>query len=44
MPDLEQIGDRAKQACASNSNVDQQVKSAVQQAHEELSQLKRQLH
>jgi len=41
---LEDLGDKAKAACEKGSNVDQQLKSAVLQAHQELSQLKHQLH
>jgi hypothetical protein len=43
--DLEDLGDRAKRACEqSGGNVTDQVKSAVMQAHQELSDLKHQLH
>ncbi|MGH8178385.1 MAG: hypothetical protein ACREV5_19175 [Steroidobacter sp.] len=41
--DLEQTGDRAKKACESG-NVSSQTKNAVLQAHDQLSQLKKQLH
>ena len=41
---LEELGDRAKAACEKGGNVDQQLKQAVMQAHQELSQLKHQLH
>lgn len=42
---LEELGDKAKRACEqSGSNVTEQVKSAVMQAHQELSDLKHQLH
>ncbi len=41
---LEELGDKAKAACEKGGNVDQQVKQAVLQAHQELSQLKHQLH
>ncbi len=41
---LEELGDRAKAACEKGGNVDQQLKQAVLQAHQELSQLKHQLH
>lgn len=41
---LEELGDKAKAACEKNANIDQQVKQAVLRAHEELSQLKHQLH
>lgn len=42
--ELEELGDKAKAACEKGGNVDQQVKQAVLQAHQELSQLKHQLH
>ncbi len=42
--DLEQLGDRAKQACQSGGNVNAQVKSAITSVHAELSDLKKQLH
>lgn len=43
--DLEQLGDRAKEACEhSTGNLDDQLKSAIMQAHRELSDLKHQLH
>jgi mannitol/fructose-specific phosphotransferase system IIA component (Ntr-type) len=41
---LEELGDKAKAECEKGSNVDQQLKKAVMQAHQELSQLKHQLH
>jgi uncharacterized phage infection (PIP) family protein YhgE len=41
--ELEQTGDRAKQAVESG-NVSSQIKTAVLQAHEQISQLKKQLH
>lgn len=41
---LEELGDKAKAACEKSGNVDQQLKQAVLQAHQELSQLKHQLH
>lgn len=41
---LEELGDKAKTACEKSDNLDQQVKNAVLQAHQELSQLKHQLH
>ncbi|MEO0316963.1 MAG: hypothetical protein RL404_640 [Pseudomonadota bacterium] len=41
---LEELGDKAKAACEKGGNIDQQVKQAVLQAHQELSQLKHQLH
>jgi exonuclease V gamma subunit len=42
--DLEQVGDRAEQACQRATNVDAKVKSAVTSVHAELSDLKKQLH
>ena len=42
--ELEELGDQAKAACERGGNIDQQLKSAVLQAHQELSQLKHQLH
>lgn len=43
--ELEELGDRAKDACeASSGNLDDELKSAVMQAHRELSDLKHQLH
>jgi hypothetical protein len=43
--DLEQLGDRAKDACEhSTAAIDDSVKTAVMQAHRELSDLKHQLH
>jgi hypothetical protein len=42
---LEELGDRAKMACQkSGGNINDQLKSAVMQAHSELSTLKHQLH
>ena len=42
---LEETGDRAKQACRSGGGaVDAQLQSAVMQAHDEISSLKKQLH
>lgn len=41
---LEELGDRAMDACKKGSNVDAQVKQAVQQAHGALSDLKHRLH
>jgi hypothetical protein len=40
---LEQAGDRAMQACRSAGNVDPQVQQAIQRAHQEASQLKKQI-
>jgi phage shock protein A len=42
--DLEQLGDQAVEACQDATNIKPELKSAVQQAHSELSNLKRQLH
>ncbi|WP_019140629.1 hypothetical protein [Noviherbaspirillum massiliense] len=42
--DLEQLGDRAKDACERAGNVQNDLKTAVMQAHRELSDLKHQLH
>jgi hypothetical protein len=43
--DLEELGDQAKDACEQSSgNLDGELKSAVMQAHRELSDLKHQLH
>lgn len=43
--DLEQLGDRAKDACENApADIDSQLRSAVMQAHRELSDLKHQLH
>lgn len=40
---LEQAGDRAVQACRKAANVDQQTQQAVQRAHDEISNLKKQI-
>ena len=40
---LEQAGDRAMQACRNAGSVDPQVQQAVQRAHQEASQLKKQI-
>lgn len=40
---LEQAGDRAMKACEKAGNVDPQVQQAVQRAHQEASQLKKQI-
>ena len=42
--DLEELGDKAKDACERSGAVDNNVKNAVLQAHRELSDLKHQLH
>lgn len=41
---LEELGDRAKDACEHSPNLDGELRSAVMQAHRELSELKHQLH
>lgn len=41
---LEQLGDRAMQACKQAGNVDTQVEQALRQAHDALSDLKHRLH
>jgi chromosome segregation ATPase len=41
---LEQLGDRARDACQQSQNVDGQLKQAVMQTHSQLSDLKRQMH
>ena len=41
---LEELSDRAEQTAESAEGVDDQVKSAIMQAHSELSNLKQQLH
>lgn len=42
--ELEELGDQAKTACENSANVDQNLKDAVMKAHQELSQLKHQVH
>lgn len=42
--ELEELGDRAKAACEKGGQVDGQLKEAVMQAHQRLSDLKHQLH
>lgn len=42
--DLEELGDRAKDACEQSGSVDSGIRNAVMQAHRELSDLKHQLH
>lgn len=42
--EMEQMGDRARDACQRAGNVNEELRQAVMQAHDELSQLKRQLH
>lgn len=41
---LEEMGDNAKRACQSASNISQETKDAVLDLHKEISMLKRQLH
>lgn len=41
---LEEMGDHAKDACQSASNISQQTQSAVMDLHREISTLKHQLH
>lgn len=42
--DLEQLGDKAKDACERADRVEDEIRQGVMQAHQELSDLKRQLH
>jgi archaellum component FlaC len=42
--ELEETGDRAKRAVEQSGNISQQTKTAVLQAHEQISQLKQQTH
>jgi hypothetical protein len=42
--DLEQLGDRAKRVCSSGAKLTPQMRSAVLHMHEELSELKHQVH
>lgn len=43
--ELEQLGDRARDACEhSSGNIDNELRTAIMQAHRELSDLKHQLH
>ena len=42
--ELEQLGDRAKDACEHSGNVDGELRNAIMQAHRELSSLKHQIH
>ena len=42
--ELEQMGDRARDACQRAGMVNDELRSAVMQAHDELSQLKHRLH
>jgi ABC-type transporter Mla subunit MlaD len=42
--DMEAISDRAKAAVEKDANLGAQVKTAVQQAHQQLSDLKHRLH
>ena len=42
--DLEQLGDRARDACQQAGKVDEELNNVVMQVHRELSDLKHQLH
>ncbi len=42
--DMEDLGDRAKAACQDGVQVDRQLQDAVMQVHQQLSDLKHQLH
>ena len=42
--ELEETGDRAKRAVEQSGNINPQTKTAVLQAHEQISQLKQQTH
>jgi cell wall assembly regulator SMI1 len=42
--DLEELGDRAKKVCTSGGTVSPQMKTAVMRVHDELSNLKHQIH
>lgn len=42
--DMEDLGDRAKRVCTGDANLTQQMKNAVMRVHDELSDLKHQLH
>jgi len=42
--EMEETSDRAKKACEGSKNLGAQTKSAVMQAHQQLSDLKHQLH
>ncbi|HVL77593.1 MAG TPA: hypothetical protein VM406_16385 [Noviherbaspirillum sp.] len=42
--DMEEIGDQAKAACENAGQLDPQLRDAVMQAHQQLSNLKHQLH
>lgn len=42
--ELEMLGDRAKRVCSSIPTLTSQMKSAVKHVHDELSELKHQLH
>lgn len=41
---LEKLGDRAMQACKQAGNIDNDMKQAVRQAHDAISDLKHRLH
>ena len=40
---IEQAADRAKEACRQAGNIDQKLQQAIQRAHDEASQLKKQV-
>ena len=42
--ELEELGDRARDACVRDPGASNDIKQAVMQTHKELSSLKRQLH
>lgn len=42
--ELEEMGDRARDACEHSGSVDSELRNAIMQAHRELSELKHQLH
>ena len=42
--DMEDLGDRAKKVCSSGASLTPQIRNAVMRVHDELSNLKHQLH
>ncbi|HKY00930.1 MAG TPA: hypothetical protein VJM53_00085 [Burkholderiales bacterium] len=42
--ELEELGDRAKRACEKAPNVDEELSTSILIAHDELSELKHELH
>lgn len=42
--DLEELGDQAKRACEKAPNVDEELSTSILIAHDELSELKHELH